>query len=122
MCNLKKLRWINSSRVDLKALPLEVQDNIGYGLYEAQLGEFPRHAKPLKGMNGVFEIVCDFDRRTYRAAYATKLGEYIYVLHVFQKKSMFGIMTPRPDIELIKTRLQMAKLIAGGDYEYSEKK
>lgn len=115
MEKIKKLRWLGSSREDLKSLPPEVQDEIGYALYQAQLGKFPYYAKPLKGFNGVFEIICDFDRRTYRAVYAIKLGEHVYVLHVFQKKSVLGIKTPKPEINLIKTRLQMAKAIVAGD-------
>ena len=92
-----------------------VQDRIGYGLYEAQLGIFPYSAKPLKGFSGVFEIVCDFDKNTYRTVYATKIGEFIYVPHAFQKKSNTGIKTPKHEIDLIKTRLQTAKLIATGE-------
>jgi phage-related protein len=112
---IRKLRWVGSSREDLKSLPSVVQDKMGYNLYQAQLGKFPYYAKPLKGISGVFEIICDFDKRTYRAVYATKLSEDIYVLHVFQKKSTIGIKTPKPDIDLIKARFQMAKIIATGD-------
>lgn len=115
MEKIKKIRWISSSRTDLKTFPSAVQDKIGYNLYQAQLGDFPYYAKPLKGFGGIFEIVCDFDRNTYRAVYATKLGDYIYVLHVFQKKSTIGIRTPKPEIDLIKTRFQAAKFIAAGD-------
>lgn len=114
MEKIKKLRWVGSSREDLKEFPEEVQDFIGYGLYEAQLGSFPSYAKPFKGANGVFEIVCDFDKSTYRTVYAIKLGSYIYVLHSFQKKSVTGIKTPKHEVDLIKTRLQTAKLIAKG--------
>jgi len=106
---LKKLHWVGSSRDDLRSLPEEVQDEIGYGLYEAQMGRFPHDAKPLTGFDGVFEIVNRFNKNTYRAVYVTKLGDWIYVLHVFQKKSVFGIKTPKPDMELIKKRLQAAK-------------
>jgi phage-related protein len=112
---IRKLKWIGSSREDLKSLPSIAQDKIGYNLYQAQLGKFPYYAKPLKGLSGIIEIVCDFDKKTYRAVYATKLGENIYVLHVFQKKSTIGIKTPKPDIDLIKARFQMAKIIATGD-------
>ena len=115
MKTFKKLRWIGSSREDLKKFPSEVQDRIGYGLYEAQLGCFPYCAKPLKGLSGVFEIICDFDKNTYRTIYATKLNDYIYVLHAFQKKSTIGIKTPKHEIDLIKLRLQTAKLIAAGE-------
>ena len=111
---LKQLIWIGSSRSDLKELPPEVQDDIGYALYQAQLGHFPDSAKHLKGFSGVIEIVEDFDKNTYRAVYVTKLGERLYVLHVFQKKSKSGIRTPKEDVELIKRRLQTAKAIARG--------
>lgn len=115
MEKFKKIRWIGSSREDLKEFPSAAQDRIGYGLYEAQLGVFPHYAKPLKGFNGVFEIICDFDKNTYRTIYATKLGDHIYVLHAFQKKSIVRIKTPRHEIDLIKTRFNTAKSIAAGD-------
>src|SRR5271155_400044 len=102
-------------RSDLKALPLEIQDNIGYSLYQVQLGYFPDGAKPLKGFLGVIEIVANWDKNTYRAVYAAKLGDKIYVLHVFQKKSKSGIKTPKEDIALIKLRLQTAKLLSKGE-------
>ena len=38
------------------------------------------------------------------------LGEsHFYVLHVFQKKSKAGIKTPKPETELIKSRLKRAE-------------
>jgi len=46
---LKQLVWIGSTRDDLKALPAEVQDDVGYALHQAQAGDFPDHAKPLTG-------------------------------------------------------------------------
>ncbi len=110
---LKSLVGVGSSKADLKALPVEVHDEIGYGLYQAQLGEFPDSAKPLKGFDGVFEIINRFDKNTYRAVYAVKLDEKVYVLHVFQKKSKTGISTPKPDVDLIKQRWKLAKTIAG---------
>jgi len=111
---LKKLVWVGTARRDLKALPPTAQEAIGYALYEAQLGQFPHNAKPLTGLSGVIEIVEDLNKNTYRAVYATKLGEYLYVLHVFQKKSKQGIKTPKEDIELIKQRLKLAKEFARG--------
>ena len=112
---LKQLIWVGSSLSDLKELPVDVQDSVGYAPYQAQLGHFPDNAKHLKGLSGVIEIREDFDKNTYRAVYATKLGEHIYVLHVFQKKSKTGIKTPKEEIELIKRRLQTAKTIAKGE-------
>ena len=51
----------------------------------------------------------DFDTNTYRAMYTTKIGQTVYVLHVFQKKSTRGIATPRKDINLIVQRLAAAR-------------
>jgi len=55
------------------------------------------------------ELVLDHNSDTYRVAYFLKLGDYVYVLHAFQKKSKKGISTPKKDIDLIKTRLKLAK-------------
>ncbi|MXX38205.1 MAG: type II toxin-antitoxin system RelE/ParE family toxin, partial [Gemmatimonadetes bacterium] len=33
----------------------------------------------------------------------------VYVLHCFQKKSRRGIKTPKKEIDLIKSRLRMAR-------------
>lgn len=60
-------------------------------------------------MRAFFEIVADHDGDTFRSVYAVKLGEEIYVLHSFQKKSTIGIKTPKPDLDLIKTRLNRVK-------------
>ncbi len=67
-------------------------------------------AKPFKGAgSGVFEIRSDYRTNTYRAVYAVKIGERVYVLHCFQKKSKRGIKTPKKEVDLIKRRLKMAQ-------------
>ncbi|MBF0437848.1 MAG: type II toxin-antitoxin system RelE/ParE family toxin [Magnetococcales bacterium] len=40
-----------------------------------------------------------------------KLEGVVYVLHAFQKKSKRGIATPKPEIDLVKSRLQLAQQI-----------
>jgi len=50
-----------------------------------------------------------FPLNAYRTIYAIQLGEDIWVLHVFQKKSKTGITTPKPDIDLVKERLKRLK-------------
>lgn len=86
---------------------------MGHALYLVQTGQTPPHAKPLRGIgSGVFEIVDDYDTNTYRAVYAVKVGESLYVLHAFQKKSKRGIKTPQKEIELIKQRLRRAQEMA----------
>jgi phage-related protein len=61
------------------------------------------------GGAGVVEILEDFHGDTYRAVYTLKMGEFVYVLHAFQKKSRRGVQTPRGDLDLIRSRLQAAE-------------
>ena len=111
MGTMKAVRFVGSSRDDLRALPRQAQKDIGFALFEAQLGGKSYFAKPLKGFKGagVLEIVEDLDGDTYRAVYTVKLADAIYVLHVFQKKSKRGIATPKADMDLIKSRLKLAE-------------
>ena len=93
-------------------MPALVQDDIGYALWLAQIGRTYYNAKPLKGFGGVFEIVSDYQTDTFRAVYAVKLGDNIYVLHVFQKKSQRGTATPKKELNVIRKRLQDARRLA----------
>ena len=99
----KPVVWVGSSLEDLKEFPAEVQDEMGYALYMAQIGDKHPKAKPLKGFSGVIEIRSNYASNTYRAVYTTKIGDAIYVLHAFQKKSTRGIQTPRKEIESHQT-------------------
>ena len=72
----KPIIWIGSSFRDLKDFPREVQKEIGYALWVAQIGGKHSNAKPLKGLNGVTEIVSDFKTNTYRAVYTVKFRRY----------------------------------------------
>ncbi len=111
----KAVRWLGSSRDDLRGFPEEVRNRVGGALWEAQLGRKAPYAKPLKGFGGagVLEVVDDFDGDTYRAVYTVRFAGVVYVLHAFQKKSKRGVATPRQEIALIVQRLQRAR----EDYE-----
>ena len=111
---IRPIVWVRSSHEDLKKFPADVQDEMGYALYIAQLGDKHPKAKPLKGFSGVMEIRSNYASSTYRAVYTTKIGDVIYVLHAFQKKSKRGIGTPRQEIALIRRRLQRAQGLAQG--------
>ena len=109
MPQVKKVVWLGSSLKDLKDLPDSVQDDIGYALWRVQEGKEHQDIKLLKGLPGVFEIGIDYDRDTYRAVYTVNIGDVIYVLHVFKKKSKKGIALPKEDADLIQSRLKWAK-------------
>lgn len=107
---LRPLVWMGDSRKNIREFPDDVQKSVGYALQLVQAGETPMEAKPFKGVgSGVYEIVKRYDTDTYRAVYAVKIGEKVYVLHAFQKKSKQGIKTPQADIDLIKQRYKDAK-------------
>src|SRR6266704_844511 len=102
--------WLAGSRSNVKSFPARVQDDIGYTLYSAQLCELSVKAKPLHGLGGqVMEIAAYGASRTYRAIYTVSIGESIYVIHAFQKKSKAGIATPKSEMELIRRRLKQLK-------------
>ena len=64
----------------------------------------------MKGLGGgTVGLVEDFDGDTYRAIYTVRLGEAVYVLHAFKKKSKQGIKTSQSDIDLVKRRLRDAE-------------
>ena len=67
-------------------------------------------AKPMRGLgSGVFEIALPFRGDAFRVVYAVQLGEDIWVVHVFQKKSTRGIKTPKAEIDLVKDRMKRLK-------------
>ena len=108
---LKPVRWIGSSRKDLKTFPRPVQRDVGQALYAAQRGEEYPSVKALKGFGGrtVLEVVAPYEGDAYRAVYTVRFHDGIYVLHAFQKKSKKGIATPQREIELVKQRLAWAE-------------
>ena len=67
-------------------------------------------AKPMKGFgSGVFEIALRFRGDAFRVVYAVQIGDDLWVVHAFQKKSTHGIKTPRHEIGLVKDRLKRLK-------------
>ena len=107
---IKPAVFVGSSRKDLRAFPTAVRNEIGQALFEAQLGDHPRNAKPLKGLGGVLEIRDNFEGDTYRAVYTIRFEGVLYVLHAFQKKSKRGAATSKGDIDLIRRRLREAEI------------
>ena len=107
---LRPLVWLGNSKRNIQAFPEGAQKLIGDELQLIQFGGMPKDAKPFKGIgSGVFEIALRFEGDAYRTVLAVQLGERIYVLHAFQKKSTKGIATPRKEIELVKQRLAAAE-------------
>jgi phage-related protein len=106
---VRSVIWLGDSRKQVKEFPPEVRQSLGSALYDAQQGDKAPVAKPFKGVgSGVFEIAIRFKTDAYRAVYAVQIGEQVYVLHAFQKKSKSGSKTLLQDIEIIKRRYRQA--------------
>ena len=111
---MKSVKWVGDSREQVRSFPKPARKIVGDALQFAQLGRKHQKATPLRGVgSGVFQISARYDTNTYRAVYTVKLGENIYVLHAFQKKSTRGIGTPKKEIDLIKQRLRMVQEMEG---------
>ena len=99
---MKRLTWLAHSRSKVKEFPASVQDDIGYALYIAQLGETSVRAKPLHGLGGGVMEIAVHDA-------TVSIGDSIYVIHGFQKKSKAGIATPKSEMDLIRQRLKLLR-------------
>lgn len=108
----KALIWIGGSKRDLIAMPISLRKDFGVALDIAQQGLTPEGAKLLKGkVAGTIQLSEDYHGDTYRAVYTVEMEDCVYVLHCFQKKSKKGVETPKPDLDLIETRLKAARAL-----------
>ncbi len=120
----KRIIFLGSSLKDLTAFPLPAKRVTGHALRLAQQGEQHADARPMRGFGSaqVVEIRVDHATDTYRAVYTTSLGDVVYVLHAFQKKSTQGIKTPKRHLETIARRLAQAQdLQAKQDQQQGER-
>jgi phage-related protein len=107
---LRPLVWMGNSKRNIQAFPDGAKKLIGDERQLIQFGGMPKDAKPFKGVGrGVIEIALRYEGDAFRTVVAVQIGERIYVLHAFQKKSKKGIATPKRDVELIKQRYAEAK-------------
>ena len=110
---LRPLIWMGNARSNTQAFPKAVQKLVGDELQLIQYGGMPKDAKPFKGIgSGVIELAIRHAGDAFRSVVAVQLGERIYVLHAFQKKSKKGIETPKYEVDLIKKRYAQAKELA----------
>ena len=59
--------------------------------------------------SGVFQIAIRHRTDAWRVVYVAELAGGLWVIHAFQKKSKVGIRTPKPEIDLIVSRLARLK-------------
>jgi len=104
---VRSLLFLGSSLDDLRTFPAEARREAGFELDAIQRGLEPRDWKPFSSVgSGVREIRIHV-LGEWRVIYVASLGDSVYVLHCFQKKSQ---RTTKQDVELARQRY---KLIGG---------
>jgi phage-related protein len=99
---IRRVEFVGSSLDDLRSFPQSARRAAGYQLDRLQHGLEPDDWKPMKTIGaGVKEIRVRDVSGAFRVIYAAKLGDVIYVLHCFQKKTQ---KTSGQDLHLAEAR------------------
>lgn len=106
----RPISWIGAARKEFDEFPDEARSISLAALTIAAEGAKADIAKPMKGLgSGVFEIALPYRGNAFRVVYAVQIGDDVWVVHAFQKKSTQGIKTPKREIDLVKDRLKRLK-------------
>jgi phage-related protein len=107
---VRAISWIKAARKEFESFPDGARIEILVALEIAAEGRKPGSAKPLKGFeSGAFEIALPFRGDAFRVIYAVQVGDDLWVIHAFQKKSKTGIKTPQHEIDVARQRLRQLK-------------
>ena len=99
---VRQLQFRGSALIDLRSFPAEARRKAGFQLDQVQNGRDPDDWKPMTSVgSGVREIRIRDESGAFRVLYVTKLGDAIYVLHCFQKKTQ---KTSKSDLTLAAQR------------------
>lgn len=105
--NTRPISWLKAARKDFERFPGGARERVLQALTIAAEGRMSDIAKPMKGLGpGVVEIALRYRSDAYRTVYAVRIGDEIWVVHAFQKKSKTGIKTPKAETDLIRERLK----------------
>jgi phage-related protein len=114
MRQTRPISWVKAARKDFERFPEEAKSVCWMALTVAAEGGKADIVKPLLGLgSAVFEIALPYRGKAFRVVYAVQLGDDIWVVHAFQKKSTQGIKTPKHEIDLVEQRLKRLKEVLG---------
>lgn len=108
----RPISWLKAALREFEKFPEGARSICLAALTIAAEGGKADIARPMQGLGaGVFEIALAFRGDAFRAVYAVQLGDDVWVVHAFQKKSTQGVKTPKREIDLIADRLKRLKEI-----------
>ncbi|WP_082968906.1 type II toxin-antitoxin system RelE/ParE family toxin [Mycobacterium sp. E2699] len=104
---LKPIRWLGTSRDDVREQRPAIRYEFGQQLLRLQMGLMPNNYKPVSAVGpGAYEIRVQDADGIARLLYVAKFHGTICVLHVLTKKSQ---RTPKTDIDLARKRYREAR-------------
>lgn len=110
MLKTRPISWVKAAQKDFDRFPQGAQVDLARALTIVAEGGHPDIAKPMQGLgSGILELALRFNTDAYRVVYAVQIGDAVWILHAFQKKSRSGAKTPKSEINLIEERLKRLK-------------
>ena len=107
MLAMRNVSWVKAALKAFNGFPQAVQGQMKFALEIAAAGKMADIAKPMMGFEGgVYEIAIAYRSDAWRVIYAVKLGDDLWIVHAFQKKSTQGIKTPKHEIDVIHERIK----------------
>jgi len=96
--------WEGDSLEVIRRFPGPARQDLGAELRRLQTGDRPLNSRPMPSIGArVYELKEQDERAWYRVIYLAKIGNRIYILHCFEKKSA---KTGKSDLALAKARLK----------------
>jgi phage-related protein len=96
--------WEGDSLEVIRRFPGPVRQDLGAELRRLQTGDRPLSSRPMPSIGArVYELREQDERAWYRVIYLARIGNRIYVLHCFEKKSA---KTGKTDLAVAKARLK----------------
>ena len=100
----KSVEFVGDSLDRMRDFPDDARKDLGRELVRVQEGRDPVDWKPMPSIGkGVREIRISDRAGQFRIIYVTNIGDVVYVLHAFQKKTQ---KTSQRDIDLATARLK----------------
>jgi phage-related protein len=101
---MKRLEFLGDSLEQLREFPETARKEAGVQLHKVQQGIEPSDWKPMTTVGqGVREIRIRDEMGAFRVLYVASMGDAVYVLHAFQKKTQ---QTAKRDLDLAAARLR----------------
>jgi phage-related protein len=96
--------WEGDSLEIIRSFPGPVRQDLGAELRRLQEGDRPLNSRPMPSIGArVYELKQQDERAWYRVIYLAKIGNQIYILHCFEKKSA---KTGKSDLAVARARLK----------------